>query len=125
MERFLKEFYSSYSCKEYRDGILLSTPIMYQGADHTFSFYITQNKTGSFTISDNGETLDYMRENFNPEKYMDKIMSVCERFSITLENNAFIGKIASYESNQAMRTFNIFIGAMNIIANIDIFEDWF
>ena len=82
-----------------------------------------QRKSAPMTISDRGETLDYLNECFDPAQYMDKIQAICKYFSITLENDVFTGEIASYESNQSMRTFHMFIGAMNMIANIDVFDE--
>ncbi len=120
MKYFFSNFTGAYSYKEQGDGIILSTPIMYSGADHTFSFYIEKYGSG-FTINDRGQTLDYLCGNLNPEYYEDKIRSVCERFEITLENGVFYGHLASYESRQTMRNLQKFIGAMNLIANIDIF----
>lgn len=120
MEKFIESLKSSYTVEKYQDGFILYTPIMYKYADHTFSFYIEKNSCG-FTITDRGQTVDYMRENFAPEKYMDSILKICERFELNFADGVFSGSIASYQTNQTMRTLNIFIGAMNIIANIDVF----
>lgn len=122
MEEFMKHLRESYSCREYEDGFIISTPIMYHFADHTFSFFIKEDEVCGFTITDRGETLDYLNECFDPAIYMDKIQTICKHFSITLENDVFSAHIASYMTNQTMRTFHMFIGAMNMIANIDLFD---
>ena len=123
MEKFLDHLRESYSVREHEDGFIINTPILYRFADHTFSFFLKSNDGCGFTVSDRGETLDYLNECFDPAQYMDKIQAICKYFSITLENDVFTGQIASYETNQAMRTFHIFIGAMNMIANIDVFDE--
>ena len=123
MEEFVKHLRESYSVREYEDGFIVTTPILYRFADHTFSFFIKKTGDCGFIITDLGQTLDYLNECFDPEPYMDKIQAICKYFSITLENDVFTGQIASYETNQAMRTFHMFIGAMNMIANIDVFDE--
>ena len=121
MKDFFNNFIEAYSYKEHGNGIILSTPIMYSEADHSFSFYVEEQCDGSFIISDRGQTLAYLSENLNPKIYEKKINAICEYFEITLENGVFYGSLASYESNQTMRNLQKFIGAMNMIANIDIF----
>lgn len=122
MEKFIENLKSSYTVEKYKDGFVLYTPIMYKYADHTFSFYIKQNENGGFTITDRGQTLDYLDEAFDPMEYWDSILKVCKKFEIDFNDGVFSGKIASYQTNQTMRTLNIFIGAINIIANIDVFD---
>ena len=119
MKNFLDKYRDSFSIEEYGDGVLLHTPVMYRGADHTFSFYLVKRESGSFVISDRGRTLSYMRENFDPRKYADKIASVCESFGITESDGELYGILPSYESGQTMRALHAFMGAMYIIANID------
>lgn len=120
MKDFFGHFIKSYSCKTEENGIILSAPVMYPCADHAFSFYIEACGNG-FRISDRGQTLAYLRENLNPAHYAENIRAVCERFEITLENGVFYGYLASYASGQTMRNLHKFIGAMHLIANIDIF----
>lgn len=120
MDTLIDKLNKQYSYEQLDNGIVIRTPIMYNGADHTFSFYIKRSETGGFVISDRGQTLDYLRENVNLSKYLDKIDKICEFFEIKLTNDEFIGRLASIESNQTMRNFNKFIGAMNMIAYINI-----
>ena len=120
MNAFIDELNKQYSYEKLENGIIIHTPIMYDSADHAFSFYVKRAKDGSFVITDRGQTLDYLRENVNPTKYLEKIDKICEFFEIELINNEFIGQLASIESNQTMRTFNKFVGAMNMIAYINI-----
>lgn len=121
MIEFIEELKKQYNIEQVENGIIIHTPIMYDGADHTFSFYIKQSINDSFKITDRGQTLDYLRENVNADKYKDKIKKVCEYFEIDLIDGEFVGQLASLESNQTMRNFNKFIGAMNMIAYINIF----
>ena len=121
MKDFIINLKNCYSISKYQNGILLLTPIMYEGADHTFSFYIEKNKTGDYKITDCGQTISYLRENINVNKYISKIEEICKRFEIELVDNIFVSKLASLESNQTMRNLEKFIGTMNIIANIDLF----
>ncbi len=120
MKEFLQKYCDSYSVREWGEGFLLMTPIMYKGADHTFSFYLVKNDTGSFRISDRGQTLDYMRENFDPEQYRERIDAVCERFEIERVGDELIGRVASYESGQTMRGLLAFVGAVSTIVNVDL-----
>lgn len=121
MENFIKNINNCYSINKKDNGFILCTPIMYSGADHTFSFYIEPNANGSYKITDCGQTIDYLRENLNINNYMTKIKNVCEHFEIELKDNTFIDNLASIKSNQTMRNLEKFIGAMNIIANINLF----
>ncbi len=120
MKKMKDNLIKIFSMCEYGNGILLLKPIMYQGADHSFSFYVEKRGNG-FTVSDRGETLEYLSENLNPGIYAERIEAVCERFEITLTDGAFYGRLASIESGQTMRNLFKFIGAMNMIANIDAF----
>ena len=120
MNAFLDKLSNAFSVRECEGGIMLLTPIMYQGADHGFSFFVEKSGNG-FTINDRGETLEYMRENFDPKRYEDRIASICERFEITLEDGVFYARLASIESGQTMRNLFKFISAMNMIANVDTF----
>ena len=120
MKNFIEQLTDLYSVQIVDDGIILRTAIMYAGADHTFSFFIQLQGEGSYTITDRGQTLDYLRENIDPNKYLDKIHKICERFEIELTDGVFIGRLASIASGQTMRNLSKFIGAMNIIANVDI-----
>lgn len=120
MKELKDKLINAFSVCECGDGILLLTPVMYQGADHGFSFYV-EKRGSSFTVSDRGQTLDYLSENLNPGIYAERIEAVCKRFEITLTDGVFYGKLASIESGQTMRNLFKFIGAMNMIANIDAF----
>ncbi len=122
MNKFINCLRESYQCREHEDGFIISTEIMYTYADHTFSFFIKNEDNCGFTISDRGQTLNYLNECFDPEKYADKIQAICNHFSITRENDVFSAHIASYETNQTIRTFHAFVEAMSMIANIDIFD---
>lgn len=112
---------TSFSVGIQEDALVLKTPIMYKAADHTFSFMISRSASGSLAITDRGQTIDYLRENLDVNKYADFIRSVCERFEITYDQGAFYAHVASAESGQTARTVCTFIGAMNIIANADLF----
>ena len=120
MNVFLDKLSNAFSVRELEDGVLLMTPVMYQGADHSFSFYV-EKSGNAFAINDRGETLEYMRENFDPKSYEDRIASICERFEITLTDGVFYARLASIESGQTMRNLFKFISAMNMIANVDVF----
>lgn len=119
MNEFIEKLNGAFSAEECDGGIRIITPIMYQGADHSFSFYVEKSGSG-FAINDRGETLNYMRENFDPKVYTDKIEAICERFEVTLADGVFHGRLASLESGQTMRNLFKFIGVMNILANIDL-----
>lgn len=119
MKNFIEQLTNLYSTQMADDGVILRTAIMYAGADHTFSFYIKPCGENSYTITDRGQTLEYLRENLDPNKYLDKICKICERFEIELIDGEFVGRLASLSSGQTMRNLHKFIGAMNIIANID------
>lgn len=121
MERFLDDLRGAFSCRAQEDGFVLETPIMYDGADHTFSFFIRKNAGGSFTVSDRGQTLSYLRENLSLDRYEQRLSAICERFEITRENDVLFAKLASCESNQTMRNLHKFLGAMAMVANIDLF----
>ena len=123
MNDFIKELEKLYRYEIVEGGIILYTSIMYQGADHYFSFCIKQNAQTDFIITDQGQTWDYLRENLNPNKYLNKIKKICEYFEIELSNGEFIGKLASLESKQTMRNLFGFIGAMNMIAYIDVLDE--
>ncbi len=122
MEKFLDLLRQSYICRAYEDGFVLNTDIMYSFADHTFSFFIKEDSVAGFTITDRGETLAYLNECFDPEQYADKIEAICRHYCITREGDVFSAHVASYETNQTIRTFHMFVGAMHMIANIDLFD---
>ncbi|MBQ8414320.1 MAG: DUF1828 domain-containing protein [Clostridia bacterium] len=120
MNAFLDKLSNVFSLRECDGGVMISTPIMYQGADHGFSFFVEKSRNG-FSINDRGQTIEYLRENLDPGRYEDRITTICERFEITLEDGVFYGRLASLESGQTMRNLFKFIGVMNMIANIDTF----
>ena len=120
MNEFIDELNRQYSYERLDNGIIIHTSIMYDAADHTFSFCIKKSENGSFVITDRGQTLDYLRENVDPAKYSEKIDRVCEFFEIELINGEFVGQLASLESNQTMRNFNNFISAMSMIAYVNV-----
>lgn len=120
MEQFLKNHRDAFSVKVCADGFLLFTPIMYDGADHTFSFHIRENESGSFTIDDRGQTLSYLRENCDPKRYAAAIDAVCRHYGIRQVDGIFYGTLASYASGQTVRTLYKFLGAIHTVANIEL-----
>ena len=120
MKNLMENLKDLYFAEMAKGAIVLRTSIMYDGADHFFSFYIKQDGEGGYVITDNGQTYDYLRENFNPNKYLDKIHDICHRFEIQFVDGKFVGRLALLQSGQTARNIHTFIGAMHIIANIDI-----
>ncbi len=96
---------------------LIRTPIMYFGADHAFSFTIVKAGDG-YTVSDGGQTLDYLRECTDADRYAERIMSVMRSFSITLDSDELIGFIPSVESGQTGRALHNYLLGVGIIANL-------
>ena len=123
MNALMEEIKEMYNCQVTEDGILLRTPIMYDAADHTFSFLIRQCGENAYTVTDRGQTLEYLRENMNPNKYAEKIARICEHFEIEQIGGEFVGTLASLASGQTLRNLHKFIGTMHMIACIDVLAD--
>lgn len=126
MKQFFEEYLSSYTVYENENDFVLCTPIMYKFADHHFSFHIKKEENGGYEITDGGQTLDYLSENVdNPIKeFGEEIATICKFFGITLKDDIFSAHVASIETNQMARTVDMFIGAMFMIANINITRDY-
>jgi len=119
MKDFYRELLSSYKVKPHGEGFILSTDIMYFGADHTFSFYI-KHSDDCFIISDRGQTLSYLRENLDVDNLSAKIMDLLRRFGAVLDKGEIKAILPSYESNQTIRCLHNFIFTVGLIANIDL-----
>ena len=119
MKNFYRELLSSYKIKPHKDGFILGTDIMYFGADHTFSFYIEPSGE-SFIISDQGQTISYLRENIDINRYKDRIMDLLKRFDAIYDRGEIKSILPSYKSNQTIRRLNNFILTVGLIANIDL-----
>ncbi|MBQ7579667.1 MAG: DUF1828 domain-containing protein, partial [Clostridia bacterium] len=85
---------------------------------------ISQDNNSNITISDMGKTLEYLNSlGIETEKYLNIIQKLCKNYDITIENNALIKILPGYETNQTMRAFYSYIGVLNFIANLNVFED--
>ena len=115
MDELIEVMKNQYELTVTDNRAVLRTPIMYMGADHTFSFYV-ERRGGRLVISDGGQTIGYLRENADPSGYAERIESICEYFEIEREGDELIGTLASIESNQTLRSFHKYIGALNMIA---------
>lgn len=119
MKDFYRELLSSYRVKRHKDGFILYTDIMYFGADHTFSFFI-KNSDGLLIISDQGQTLSYLRENTDISKLQAKIADLLRRFGAVLDQGEIKASLPSYESKQMIRCLHNYLFTVALIANIDL-----
>ena len=124
IEKFLQTYFGSIKCKKHNNGYVLSLPILYDFADEQSVFYISQDNNSNITISDMGKTLEYLNSlGIETEKYLNIIQKLCKNYDITIENNALIKILPGYETNQTIRAFYSYIGVLNFIANLNVFED--
>ncbi len=119
MKDFYRELLSSYRVKRHKDGFILYTDIMYFGADHTFSFFI-KHSDNQLIISDQGQTLSYLRENVDIGKLQAKITDFLRRFGAVLDRGEIKATLPSYESKQTIRCLHNYLFTVGLIAYIDL-----
>ncbi len=118
MQKLIKYLSSSVELEPHGESLTVRTPIMYFGADHTFSFRIEHSGVDGYLISDCGQTLDYLRECADVSVYSDRIMDIARRFALNLDVDALTAFIPSVDSGQTGRSIHKYLLGVGIIANI-------
>lgn len=125
IKNFLNTFLTSFDCYEENNGLVFVLPNKYNYAEKRTSFFITEETNGGFTISDRGQTLNYLEDEMDVDLagYSNFINKLCKQYEIKLENKVFTAHLASFETNQTMINLLNFLGAMQTIANIAVLEN--
>ena len=119
MKNFYRELLSSYKIRRYEDGFLITTDIIYFGADERASFYV-KPLGDFFVVSDLGQTLSYLSKNADIEHYRAKIGDLLRRFDAVLDQGEIRAVLPPFESKNTIRRLNNFIFTTGLIANIDL-----
>lgn len=118
MNELIEYLKGSVSLEPSGDAVILHTPIMYIGADRTFSFEIVREGNEGYSISDGGRTLDFLSECCDISHYTDRIMSILRHFSANLEGDSITAFIPSLKSGQTGRAISNYLLLVGIIANL-------
>ena len=120
----IKKFLSKYS-EEIRyfgrdGGYEVAFPFKFVNDDKISSVFISEDETGLFTITDNGNTMLYLENRgVDTDEYAVKIKRICKLFDLECENGIFKRNLGEYETNQTFTQLTSFLVGISHIATID------
>ena len=120
---FLNKFNDAIKYAEYNGGYEIAFPFKLYNDDHISSVFITQNETGLFTITDNGNTMKYLDNNgVDIEKYSSRIKKICDMFNLTIEGDTVKSVLGEYETNQTFTMLTNFLIGISHIVTLRCFD---
>ena len=119
IKKFLQKYNEHIKYAERDNGYDIAFPFKFYNDDHISSVHISEDETGLFTITDNGNTMLYL-ENMcvNVEKHADKIQKICKLFNLTIENGTVKSILGEYITNQTFTQFTSFLIGISHLATI-------
>ncbi len=97
-------------------GYQIAFPFKLFNDDHISSCHITEDETGLFTITDNGNVFKYYENNgILFENYQKKIKQICRMFHLCIEDGIIKRTLGEYETNQTfVQLMSFFVGISHL-----------
>ena len=116
---FLQKYNEHIKYAKRDGGYDIAFPFKFYNDDHISSVHISEDETGLFTITDNGNTMLYL-ENMcvNIEEHTDKIQKICKLFNLTIENGIVKSILGEYITNQTFTQLTNFLIGISHLATI-------
>lgn len=122
IEKFLLKYNEEIRYADCGNGYEIAFPFKFCNDDRISSVFISEDETGLFTITDNGNTMKYLDNiGVDPQEYADKIKKICKAFNLEFENGMFKGVLGEYESNQTFVQLTNFLIGISHIATVHRF----
>lgn len=123
IQKFLKKFNDTIRYSEFGNGYEIAFPFAFPNDDHYSSVFISEDGTGSFTITDNGNTFLYLENNgVDIEKHASRIKEICKLFHLTIDNGTVKGILGEYETNQTFTQLTNFYVGISQLAMLKYFD---
>ena len=124
IEEFLKKYNEEIKYAKCGNGFEIALPFKFYNDDHISSFFISEDETGLFLITDNGNTVKYLENmGVDMQEYSGKIKKICKLFNLEFECDVFKGVLGEYESNQTFVQFTNFLVGISHIATVHRFNE--
>lgn len=119
IRKFLQKFNEHIKYAEWGNGCLIAFPFKFYNDCCIPSMFISENETGSFTLTDNGSTMRYFENmGVDPREYADKINQICDMFDLTYENGMYKCILGEYETNLTFVQLTKFFVGISHIATV-------
>ena len=123
IKEFLDKFNEDIVYAERDGGYEIAFPFKLYNDDHISSVFITEDKTGLFEITDNGNTFEYLENmGVDIDKFTDKVKKICDMFNLTIEDGLVKGVLGEYETNQTFTNLSNFLIGISHIATLKYFD---
>lgn len=121
IQKFLQKYNEHIRYAEYENGYEIAFPFKFYNDSHISSVFISEDETGLFTITDNGNTMKYFENRgIDPQEYADKINKICDMFDLTYEKGEYKGILGEYETNLTFVQLTKFFIGISHIATVDL-----
>ena len=122
IKKFLDKYNGEIRYFERDGGAEVAFPFKFVNDDKICSVFISEDDTGLFTVTDNGNTLQYLENSgVDANEYAQKIKSICKLFDLEYENGVFKRILGEYESNQTFTQLTSFLVGISHIATVNRF----
>lgn len=122
IEKFLKKYNEEIRYAECGNGYEIAFPFKFCNDDRISSIFISEDESGLFTVTDNGNTIRYLENmGIDMQEYADKIKKICKLFHLEFENGVFKGILGEYETNQTFVQLTGFLIGISHIATVHRF----
>lgn len=122
IEKFLRKYNEEIRYAACGNGYEIAFPFKFCNDDRISSVFVSEDETGLFTVTDNGNTLKYFEDaGVNPQEYADKIKKICKTFNLEFEDGKFKGILGEYETNQTFVQLTGFLMGISHIAMVHRF----
>lgn len=119
IEKFLQKYNEHIRYAEHENGYEIAFPFKFYNDDHISSVFISEDESGLFTITDNGNTVKYFENmGVDAHAYADKIKKICKDFDLEFENGQFKGILGEYETNQTFVQLTKFLIGISHVSTV-------
>ena len=122
VEVFLRKYFEEIKFERCGKGYDISFPFKFCNDDRIPSFYIEEDDSGAFTVTDNGNTFKYLEySGVNTEDYKDKIAKICKLYRLENEGGIIKKVLGDYQTNMTFVQLTGFMVGISHIAMIKNF----
>lgn len=122
IKKFLSKYNEEIRYAELDGGYEIAFPFKFVNDDRISSVFISEDETGLFTVTDNGNTLKYLENSgVDVREYANKIKKICKLFNLEYNNGEFKGILGEYETNQTFTQLTSFFAGISHIATVHRF----
>ena len=120
IKKFLQKYNEEIRYFERDGGVEVALPFKFVNDDRICSVFISEDDAGLFTVTDNGNTLQYLENiGVDANEYADKIKRICKLFDLEYENGVFKRILGEYETNQTFTQLTSFLVRISHIATVN------